>query len=489
MNYNILRCKDNYYTFGKDKEMIYLSPIMLYIIEHPSCEIDVLIEKYNLSEEEIQYYIKKVEFLKKHHLIEISHPQTNEIIKLPSEIVDENINKLKNIVFEVTDGCNLACKYCGYRELYDNYKPRNNQYLSFEKAKRLIDLLFSKWKINRIPCKKVTWGFYGGEPLLNMEFITKVVAYLEQKKNDFKDYTFNYSMTTNGMLLDKHMDYLIKHNFYLLISLDGNEFNNSYRVTKANFNSYTKVISNVKMLMSVNPTYFKSNVNFNSVLHSKNSVEGILKFFKKNFNKIPSIGEINEHGVKIEKRDLFNDMFKTIVDSTNESSKSDSIIKELALSYPENISMVIFTYQMFNTFFNNYNELLIEKKGKKIYPTGTCSPFSRKLFITVGGDILPCERIGQEHILGKVNDESVELSSDFITDVYNKVFTSLSKQCSKCYGFDTCLQCVFSKNDETICDKFMNRDKYIEMISSHYKYIVNNPALFYNIISNHFLMY
>lgn len=39
-------------------------------------------------------------------------------------------------------------------------------------------------------------------------------------------------MTTNAMLLDKYMSYLEKHKVNLLISLDGNQVHNSYRIDK-----------------------------------------------------------------------------------------------------------------------------------------------------------------------------------------------------------------------------------------------------------------
>lgn len=32
-----------------------------------------------------------------------------------------------------------------------------------------------------------------------------------------------FTMTTNGILLDRYLDFLVQHDFQLLISLDGNE--------------------------------------------------------------------------------------------------------------------------------------------------------------------------------------------------------------------------------------------------------------------------
>ena len=40
--------------------------------------------------------------------------------------VENNLSELRNIVFEVTDACNLRCKYCGYSDLYEGYDKREN---------------------------------------------------------------------------------------------------------------------------------------------------------------------------------------------------------------------------------------------------------------------------------------------------------------------------------------------------------------------------
>jgi predicted nucleic-acid-binding Zn-ribbon protein len=34
---------------------------------------------------------------------------------------------LSQLVFEVTDACNLKCKYCGYGEFYNDYDSRGNK--------------------------------------------------------------------------------------------------------------------------------------------------------------------------------------------------------------------------------------------------------------------------------------------------------------------------------------------------------------------------
>lgn len=53
------------------------------------------------------------------------------------------------LTFEVTDACNLKCKYCGYGEFYNDYDERKDQNLPFEYARQLLDYLADFWNSNR----------------------------------------------------------------------------------------------------------------------------------------------------------------------------------------------------------------------------------------------------------------------------------------------------------------------------------------------------
>ncbi|MBR4922939.1 MAG: radical SAM protein [Bacteroidaceae bacterium] len=93
------------------------------------------------------------------------------------EKVKSLIANLSHLVFEVTDACNLRCKYCAYGEFYDDYDERNNRYLPIEKAIKLINYLYSQWTSYRNTASKnnILISFYGGEPLLNFRFIKKML--------------------------------------------------------------------------------------------------------------------------------------------------------------------------------------------------------------------------------------------------------------------------------------------------------------------------
>ena len=117
-----------------------------------------------------------------------------------------------------------------------------------------------------------------------MPFIRNIISFIENTHP--QGLVFHYSMTTNAVLLNKYVDYLYNKNIRLLISLDGNKRNNSYRLDKMGNNSvFDKIVKNATYLKHKYPKYFNNKVNFNAVLHDRNSVYEINEFIYKQFGK------------------------------------------------------------------------------------------------------------------------------------------------------------------------------------------------------------
>jgi uncharacterized protein len=150
--------------------------------------------------------------------------------------------------------------------------------------------------VNRSHDQNIYISAYGGEPMLNFEFIRELVQFVKELELLHNRVTF--SMTTNGLLLEKHMDFLVENDFNLLISLDGGESNNGYRVFKDGKPAYRTILENVESLKIKYPGYFARKVNFNAVIHKKNSVAEVFNYFKRQFGKIPSVSALNTFGVR-----------------------------------------------------------------------------------------------------------------------------------------------------------------------------------------------
>ncbi len=389
------------------------------------------------------------------------------------------------ITFEVTDACNLECMYCGYGAYYSDYDERKSKMLDLEKAIEFLNYMIKLWNTeqNSSAVQNVYISFYGGEPLMNMPFIKDIVNYLKQINCPSRKFIF--SMTTNAMLLNQHVDYLVEYDFNLLISLDGGNWNNSYRVDFNGNEVFDRIISNIDKLRTKYPKYYAEKVNFNSVLHNRNSVAEIYTFFKEHYGKIPSIGELNNMGIKPNMLEEFNSTYRNVNESLQQAENYEEIEKDMFMKSGTYVSLAIFLHKYSGFVYSDYLDLLFEKKPAGTIPTGTCIPFTKKVFITVNGKILPCERIGQQFAIGEITDNKVLLDFEEIAQRYNRYFEKLKRQCGACNNLEGCVQCVFNLHDidnKPTCHGYMNDKQFSQYVAHHMKYIDSNPDEYYRVM-------
>ena len=197
---------------------------------------------------------------------------------------------LKTVTFEVTQRCNLRCKYCINGEMYNHDENDYTENLSFGKAKAVIDFLIDKIQGGSSVKSKITFGFYGGEPLLQIDLIKEIVEYIN--KNVSPITPIDFTMTTNGLLLKEHIDFIVNNNFLLLVSFDGNRKHSEYRIPIGEEKLFSKLYNNIKFIQKEYPSYFKERITFNTVLHDKTELAPILEFFKNEFEKLPCIEDV-----------------------------------------------------------------------------------------------------------------------------------------------------------------------------------------------------
>lgn len=98
--------------------------------------------------------------------------------------------------------------------------------------------------------KELSLTLFGGEPLLNKPVFKSVMDYSDAlaKKHGKR---IHYSMTTNGTLIDDMViHYIKKHNFGLMVSLDGPpEIHNAQCPTQDGGPSFDMAAKGIKRLM------------------------------------------------------------------------------------------------------------------------------------------------------------------------------------------------------------------------------------------------
>lgn len=440
------------------------------------------------SKSEVLYYFEKFELLEDNGFFQKSNSHENLLFQMTAEEVKRSLANTPQVTFEVTERCSLACEYCGYGKFYDDYDKRESKDMKIETAYQLLDYLSGMWNssLNVSHDRNIYIGFYGGEPLLNFPFIRDTVSYI--KKLSPLHNRFTFSMTTNGLLLEKYMDFLVHHNFNLLISLDGDELSTSYRVYKNGRPAYKDIIKNITQLKTRYPEYFETRVNFNAVLHNKNSVSGIYHFFKTTFNKVPGISALNTAGIAKQHEKLFRETYSNIKESLYQNEDYPVIEQDMFLNLPGTRALALFIHKDNDFVFEDYNRLIYPEDSQYTYPTGTCTPFSKKVFITVNGKILPCERIGHRFMLGTVSpEEGVRIDFKEIARKYSNYFSKLKNHCLSCKNLGNCIQCVFNLEDpdsSTACKSFVTAHDYSQRIINFIDSIETNPGIYTRIIND-----
>ncbi len=117
--------------------------------------------------------------------------------------------------------CNLRCKYCFYEDEADNRTDRNMGVMTEATADILIEEAYRLVS----PGGMVSYAFQGGEPTVaGLPFFEHFVSIA--RKNCPENVTLQFSIQTNGILLDETWaDFLKRENFLVGISLDGYKLN------------------------------------------------------------------------------------------------------------------------------------------------------------------------------------------------------------------------------------------------------------------------
>jgi len=430
------------------------------------------------------YYYRKFLYFTNFKLIFYKHKSDLLDKRLLIDDINQGIIETSTVIFETTRRCNLNCKYCSCGQLYCNSNQKSKSDLNINSAILLLEYLF-KLKSLYSSKKQIAISFYGGEPLLNFHFIEEIIKYVDSKLTDMQ---IKYDIVTNGVLLDKYMDYLVGKNFTIFISLDGNIKNNDYRVFKNGQSSFQSVYLNIKKLQQKYPDFFKSNIIIKSVLHNKNSVTDIIKFFNESIDKTPEISSLKTNCIKIEKRHEFEEMFVSYEYSVLQSDDISYLEEKISKELPD--SKIIFASVVnYNSYiYSDYIDLIFRGKIKKT-PSNTCLPFSKRVFLTIDDHLLPCEKIDYKYSFGKVENNQVIIDYENLINFYNDVFDRIRSKCYNCSRQNNCPQCMFQldlDNREIECNSFLNYLPFKEVLKGYIELIEIDRSKLNKIIKNNY---
>lgn len=366
-------------------------------------------------------------------------------------------NGIRQVILEVTEQCNLRCKYCIYNDAYEKNRNFSAKNMTWEIAKKMLDYtaLHSQ--------EKLSLGFYGGEPLLRFPFIKDCIDYAQKIMSNKK---ITYSMTTNATLVtDEIATYLAElEDCSIMVSLDGPmDIHNKFRIKTDGTGSFEATISGLKKLMVAFGDRAEQCISINSVVcppynmekmdRMKNFFDSLEWFPKKTVRRISYVSPDS-----LDDKDLGD--YKKIKEMTSaeffcQSNEAIDPIGEWCFEQIRHTELTKEKSETLGDFIQN-EYLRIQKRWLTKEPLdfmpmhGCCMPGMRRLYCTVDGNFKICERIGNSPYIGNVNDgiSKHDMYEKYIKEYGEKV----APLCAKCWAKNICSLCYNTCFDETGVD-------------------------------------
>ena len=472
------RNKNQYIFDGNTSNVIPVDDTILRTIDLFSDEIDnktaiATLKKEGYDESKIQNAVAVVcKYKRLGYFYKDSDCETEQR-KFQWDFDDNCISALHNygnlfqLVLNVTEDCNLRCKYCYLSEIYDFSRNRTSCNMTFDTAKKAVDYFLKKIReVSKFnPAKKAAITFYGGEPLLNFTLVQDVVAYVEE---NYSDIDLNFNLTTNGILLSEDKaDYLVKKGFIISVSIDGNQENNDRnRVFPDGSGSFNVVYKNLVAFKRKYPDY--AFIKLLVVQEFNTNIEANLDFFVENQGVIPDVAMVSF--VTSTNTHYFDNLDGEIVN--NYVAQFNSMIQKF-------LNMTI-SEQPINSYLNmlfsagvysTIGRARIEDQKAPMLPfTGSCVP-GMKISVRTDGTYDICERVNGTMPIGSI-EKGLDIAA--ISNVIRQYNTEVTSKCFKCPISRVCTVCFANCNG---CGKFNSPD-----CSNQIQTLILNLSILYSIL-------
>ncbi len=372
-----------------------------------------------------------------------------------SEEIEESASDVSSLVFGLTDKCNLRCTYCIYSGIYKNQRMHGSTTISSETAKKAVDLFF---KFIRLPYRKTVYrdlsiGFYGGESLLELPLIESIIHYISMESRRLgldKKFIITPSISTNGVLLnDTVVDFLVKNNVSVAVSIDGPEAeHNKFRVTPDHMGSWKIIMDNLYCFKKRYPEFYDRAVSFLCTVHPMHDKNAIDEFF-------------------LSHQELFN-LNKITFSDFRLDDLDDSILNEI-VKKRDNASISGVQLETNGAGFFAPEKFRLNHLTPKVKLTGTCIPAARKMFVTPNGDMHLCEAISDILPIGNISEGLDFVRIKRIVREFNDEI--IKKRCWDCDVWFICYACFLTAFRGNKFDIDCPKDQILEFLKQYLKFL------------------
>ena len=361
-------------------------------------------------------------------------------------------NQISMYTIEITQQCNLRCRYCCYSGEYNDRRTHSTKHMSDATLNSCVDFIGKTMDSKETP---ITVCFYGGEALLAID---KIAWTIDELRKRHPQVVFEFSISTNGVLMNRRIIEWICSvpNLKVTVTVDGRpEVHDDNRITKDGRGTFGLIMENLHLFYQLAPSEYLSRIQFISTVKSISNVTDLNDFWmndallKKTRPKhissiIPNFEKKERVESNMEVFDrFFRNAFNTYVRGeenilTDELKRFVSVIERRKyFKVPEP--------QRFRTCLNN------------LY---SC-------FITADGVLYACERFCEKLSIGSLLDG---VDVERCKHLNESFLQRKNKYCSKCWAHRLCRICATNLNntEEQFCQYCDNERMQLQLAIQYY---------------------
>ncbi len=353
--------------------------------------------------------------------------QTMRFPHVEGSIADRISGRIHQLTLELTQDCNLRCRYCLQARGRCQAPLRLPARMSMATAHKALGVFLTESRHSR----ERTVSFYGGEPLLGFDVLQAVVTSQDLHRARPQP---SVRLTTNGLLLRGRIaEFLVQHQVHILVSLDGpKSVHDRNRPTAGGKGSFEVILANLRRLRQEHPLYYQSHVSFNCVLTPGATFGPVFEFFRGELFK----GNHLEFSMVADLDDT--DFF------SSEGNYTARQWRELATQYDAAAVRSPGTGRRLlqQRLVHRFLPFALRPRsplGQQIFPNGCCVPFLRKLYVAANGNIHLCENAAADNALGNVNRGGIDYVG--VEQLVSTYCANSVIECRHCWAARLCSAC------------------------------------------------
>ncbi len=339
---------------------------------------------------------------------------------------------LGHLVLTLTERCNLRCRYCLHGADLDWVRDHGVKSMSFETASRAVGYFLDRSDPDKAP----VISFYGGEALLEIDLIEKIVD-VARAHDRGREVTF--AIYTNGVLLDdRATDLIAREKMHLQVSLDGpREIHDKNRIGADGSATFDQVTEGVDRLLSRDPGA-AGRLAFVATLAPPVDLSAVADFFAE-------FPPYVRHGISAQPNVTVN--FANLRGQDWPSAEGEPTADQLDRAQGEYIAAVRtgqraqlspVTRALFEPDLIRFHHRSRSPLGDRFSPGGNCQPGRRKLHVRVDGRLQPCERTGD---LLELGDLESGIRPTEVRRLHENFFEAVNDRCGSCFALRMCGVC------------------------------------------------